>query len=1135
MVDKKRLTIKDLIPSTDYAVQIRALDDAGETSEWSRKFTFTTTDDNVAPKVPTGFTFVYNNNTFIATWNEVTKNVDESNARILRYGLRLDVGGVFKIIQLEPSNDGTMEYRLTQQRVEALFGSGVTSITAKVRAVNIGEIQGAYTAPITASLANPDAPTNAVVEEVTDGLKISWTAPVNMANVDGYRVYISTSGAGFTPSSLNRVYQGAATSCSYNTTTYSMHYIKIRSYSRYGQESTDLTAQGTPKNPFTLDTTGPSIPGALTVSVDRSGATARALVSWTFTATGSNADIHSFAVRYRKTGDTNWFMAMSAYDARSLYVDLPQPYANYEFQIASIDMTGNYSAWSTPPVTLSAGIPGAPPTTVGLTVAAGLGDLQISWTPSTHDDVTYGGYYEVQVSTNSGFTGSPLTYKTGNTTLSVAGLAMSTNYWVRVRAVDVDGNQGGYSTPWAGATTGVTPTELTDGLPVASSPAATAQPVIGGIVVSWPVVANPDLVKYEVHMSTTAGFTPTLGGATKIAETPGTIVTISRDTAGALLSYTTPYYFRIIAKDADTNSGNAPTAGTVSSGVNPKKSDSADITTIVADQIGTSYLSANTITLDSAGKLVTSNYSPAGSATPAGWMLSSTVVDIQSGVVNFGTLKTGTLTSTVVKIGVGGTLQIDSTGIIKSNTYNGTGVAGSGSSGWALGSGGLDLPGLSITAGQMTGDAINGRVITVNSAGYVQSSSYSPPTAGGSYANGLGWRLDYNGLAVYGGAIYGPTVITNQLFSATHDANSPLTASRPGGGGSYNPSFGINSSGYAVFSGANIYGNTTVGSSASHMVQTSGYSPGSSSGWRISGDGNAYFGNVQLGTSGTLRAGGSSYQTILGYGYVDFSITDSTYAGRITPGFGSGLLYIYPPSNSSFGFRGGVIMDSRNNIATFQGDLASSGAISASSGGSSFLGTTFSGAGITVTAGGINMTSGNLTVSSGSTSIQGLTTAGGVTINSTGSAALSVKGEIHTNSTGTAGGLYDDVWSGGGSTYAYINTNGRIIRGAATPSSIRYKKNVKPLTIEQARVALNLESVTFDWKNQRMGQGRQPGFIAEQAIEAGAELWVRYNEDGAPQEFRYADLTSAHNVLIKELYEEVEQLKEQIKLLVEKA
>lgn len=133
--------------------------------------------------------------------------------------------------------------------------------------------------------------------------------------------------------------------------------------------------------------------------------------------------------------------------------------------------------------------------------------------------------------------------------------------------------------------------------------------------------------------------------------------------------------------------------------------------------------------------------------------------------------------------------------------------------------------------------------------------------------------------------------------------------------------------------------------------------------------------------------------------------------------------------------------------------------------------------------------------------------------------------------TSYTGGIFMDDLSAGGTTNAQINNNGRIIRAT---SSKRYKSYVEPMKFEDAKKALGLEAVTFflrseaDMKEKRI---RYPGFIAEQAHDAGMNLWVQYNGDGLPDGFRYGELTAAHNMLIKDLYDENAALKAEVESL----
>jgi hypothetical protein len=144
--------------------------------------------------------------------------------------------------------------------------------------------------------------------------------------------------------------------------------------------------------------------------------------------------------------------------------------------------------------------------------------------------------------------------------------------------------------------------------------------------------------------------------------------------------------------------------------------------------------------------------------------------------------------------------------------------------------------------------------------------------------------------------------------------------------------------------------------------------------------------------------------------------------------------------------------------------------------------------------------------------------------------------DIRTNiNNATGGGLFDEAYATSGTTTAQYNTNGRVIKSS---SSKRYKENIEPLTLDMAKTVLDIDSVTYEWKDkEQYGYGRFPGVIAEQAHEVGAMPWVNYrndlDEDGnmVPDGFRYGEVTVAHNMLIKELYAEIEALKAEVRKL----
>lgn len=126
-------------------------------------------------------------------------------------------------------------------------------------------------------------------------------------------------------------------------------------------------------------------------------------------------------------------------------------------------------------------------------------------------------------------------------------------------------------------------------------------------------------------------------------------------------------------------------------------------------------------------------------------------------------------------------------------------------------------------------------------------------------------------------------------------------------------------------------------------------------------------------------------------------------------------------------------------------------------------------------------------------------------------------------------GFFDLHYIGGGVTGATINDGGRIIR---TGSSRRYKNTIQPMSLDEAERVLRLEPVTFLWNEDlEMGSDRHPGFIAEQAHDADATLWVTYDIDRRPDGIRYPELTAAHNILIKELYKKNQELEDRIAFL----
>jgi hypothetical protein len=131
----------------------------------------------------------------------------------------------------------------------------------------------------------------------------------------------------------------------------------------------------------------------------------------------------------------------------------------------------------------------------------------------------------------------------------------------------------------------------TDGLPPSSSPTPTVRGGVGSLFVTWAPVANVDVAVYEVHISTSSGFTPGVG--TYAGETAGTLFVIEKLPGTTNRpAYGTTYFVRLVAKDLD---GSA-TVGTEASG-SPVEITGPDIAVggVVAGKIAANAVTAATL------------------------------------------------------------------------------------------------------------------------------------------------------------------------------------------------------------------------------------------------------------------------------------------------------------------------------------------------------------------------------------------------------------------------------------------------------------------------------------------------------------------------------------------------------------
>lgn len=751
-----RVLLPDLLPDTDYSVQVR-VNDGTNVSEWSNVFDFHTIDDTSDPDNPGGVIWISVGDAFYGEWDAVLYTTDGKPVHVQRYDVELTAGTMTRVVAVPHTDADRVSFTLSFEQNKALFINPQPEIGFRVRAIGMGNRVSAWypLTPIVAQNPVPNPPTDAVVVNGENFIGISWTAPTGATDDDliGYNVYAGTT-AGFTPVAGNLVWSGDSTNFTYSTLTFTTIYFKIRSVDKFNQESTDLTAEGLAESPWQPDTVAPGIPTGLagTITNDEQGFGATMAVSWTMASPPS--DMAGFYVRFRKVGTTLWNYVSFDRDARDGTLLLSEAYVDYEIQISAYDWQNNYSGWSA--VVTVSGIDNTPPANVtGLAGTAGKDSITYTWDAVADKDLRT---YEVTVSTSSTFASGNVTFYSGtSTTLNVGGLTTGTTYYARVRAVDRGGLTSAAWSSTLSKTTGNYPTvNPTDGVvpAVPGTPSATGG--LSYLYVTWPPVttnalgaASTDIVTYEVHLSTTTGFTPS--GSTKVTEVSGTSSIID-NLPGTMtpLSYGTDYYIKIIAKDGD---GTQTTPSAQAGPVQISKVATGDVQSIGADLIIPGTGIAANLQISSGGSIRSANYDPVTAHT--GYKIDNTGIDVQSGSIKASALIGDTLGSSTgtINIGLGAAIQTNG-GPIKSNTFNGT-FDGSGvyqnnaTAGFYLSDSYFIVPQGKISANALNvgGTISSGNIVLGgpnNTTGTIQTSGYNGTS---------GFRLSSQGLEIPNGSL----------------------------------------------------------------------------------------------------------------------------------------------------------------------------------------------------------------------------------------------------------------------------------------------------------------------------------------------------------------------------------------------
>jgi len=274
---------------------------------------------------------------------------------------------------------------------------------------------------------------------------------------------------------------------------------------------------------------------------------------------------------------------------------------SYTLSVATTDgkNVSSYVACSPSPFTITDTRNNTSTVTGNLSFSATDSILTVSWTASTDP---YVDSYRVQVTSNSDTTfASPIqTIESKGTTATFGGLESNTTYRVRVtarysgvaRALSTNHTTGTFTLDSSGA--------ISDGVAPTSNPALTSSMVkslFGAFAITFPPVANPDDVKYEVFIKPTSA-TGIVDNQYKVLEVGGTFAVVKtladRVTA---LSYGTNYYIAVRAKDNDgVSTGEVTAVGPVTTSQVSNSDLAAD--SVYANNIKAGEIDATKLTSD---------------------------------------------------------------------------------------------------------------------------------------------------------------------------------------------------------------------------------------------------------------------------------------------------------------------------------------------------------------------------------------------------------------------------------------------------------------------------------------------------------------------------------------------------------
>jgi chitodextrinase len=379
-------------------------------------------------------------------------------------------------------------------------------------------------------------------------IDLSWSAATDNIGVTGYRIERCL---GSTCSNFAQI--GASTTTTYSDTAAvgsSTYNYRVRANDAAGNLG-PYSATVSATTPAGSDTQAPTVPGGVTASPVSS-----TQVNLAWTASTDNVGVTTYFVERCAGTNCTSFTQIATTSGPSYANTGLTGSTTYRYRVRAGDAAGNRSAYSSIATATTPAVPDTtPPTAPGNLNAAAISATQINltWTAST-DNVAVTGY-RIERCLGAGCSSFTQVATATGAAFGDTGLAASSPYSYRIRAVDAAGNLSAYSGV-ASATTAA-PDTTPPSPPTNLSATAVSNSQIN---LSWTAATdNVGVTSYLVERCQGAGCTSFI----QVGVATGT----NYNNTG--LSGATPYSYRVRATDAASNLSGYSTTATATTAATP--------------------------------------------------------------------------------------------------------------------------------------------------------------------------------------------------------------------------------------------------------------------------------------------------------------------------------------------------------------------------------------------------------------------------------------------------------------------------------------------------------------------------------------------------------------------------------------